>query len=151
MVGAAFVPIGVLFNGALFPSGQFPFFFLGFFVFGRSALLLVVVWAILQAVAAIGLLKLEKWGLFTTIALQCLALLNSLLLLIPANRDRFQQIMVTMMNSMNQQLPFPSQQVPFVFPMWISFAAAIPLLLVILWFLLTRRSAFLSEPPARLP
>jgi hypothetical protein len=146
LVGSALAPLGLLFNKALFSGVQFPLYFLGFFLLGRSAYSIVAVWMTVQAVAAVGLLKLKKWGLFATIGLQCLTLLNALLLLvIPANRERFQQIMVTMVNSMNERMPYPAHQVPFVFPMWLGFAISIPMIFVVLWFLVTRRTAFHSE------
>jgi len=146
LVGSTLAPLGLPFNKALFSGVQFPLYFLGFFFLGRSADSILVVWMTLQAVAAVGLLKLKKWGLIATIGSQCLTLLNAVLLLvIPANRARFQQIMVTMVNSMNERMPYPAHQVPFVFPMWLGFAISIPMIFVVLWFLVTRRTAFHSE------
>lgn len=142
VISSAFAALSLVFNHALFSSVQFPFYFLGFFFYGRSAYLLLIVWIPAQMVAAIGLLKLRSWGLFATTGLQCLTAINAALLVgIPADRARFQQIMETMMTSMNARMPQP---VPFVFPVWIAFAISFPIVFVILWFLITRRQAFTS-------
>src|SRR6266566_2027450 len=119
-----------------------PALFLGLFFLGRSAYLVSLAWMAAQMVAAVAMLKLKMWGLFATIGLQCLAGVNAALLMgIPGHRARFQQMMETMTASMNARLPEP---VPFVFPAWIGLAMAFPVILVILWFLVTRRRAFAS-------
>jgi hypothetical protein len=142
LIGSAFAPLGLLMNRALFPGMQVPFYFLGFFFFGWTGYLVLLVWMAAQMAAAAGLLKLRSWGLFGTIALQCLAAINAgLLLAIPAHRARFQHIMETMTASMNARMP---QAAPFDFPAWFGFAAAFPMVVVILWFLITRRHAFTS-------
>lgn len=133
---------GVLFAKSFFPGQQFPLYFLGLFLFGRMGTLVFVVWMAAQTAAAVGLLKLKRWGLFTTIGLQCLTAVNGVLLLcISGHRARLQQIMDMMIASMNARMP---HQNPFTFPAWIGFAAAFPVVLVILWFLITRRQAFRS-------
>jgi hypothetical protein len=102
-------------------------------------------WMAAQMAAAVGLLKLRNWGLFSAIALQCLGAINAaLLLVIPGHRAKFQQIMETMMASMNARLPQPA---PFEFPMWMGLAAVFPMALVVLWFLITRRHAFAPAAP----
>ncbi len=142
LVSSAIAPLGLLMNRALFPGVQVPLYFLGFFVFGRNAYVVFIMWMAAQMAAAVGLLKLRNWGLFSAIALQCLGAINAaLLLVIPGHRARFQQIMETMMASMNARMPQP---VPFPFPAWIGFAMGFPIILVILWFLITRRHAFTS-------
>lgn len=142
LVGSAFTPLYLLFHSSFFPGVQLPLFFLGFFFLGRSASLILVAWMAAQMVAAVGLLKLKKWGLFATVGLQCLAIMNVALLVgVPANRARFQQFMEALMASMNARMPQP---VPFVFPMWIGIASSLPIVFVILWFLITRRQAFTS-------
>lgn len=142
LVGSALTPFSVMFNHAFFPGVQIPICFLGFFVVGRSALLILFVWMAAQVVASVGLLKLKNWGRLATIGLQCLVLLNGILMIgIPANRSKFQQLMETMTASMSVGMP---QRVPFVFPAWIGIAASLPLVLVILWFLVARKAAFTS-------
>jgi len=134
--------LGVLFSRSFFPGQQFPLYFLGFFVFGRIGILVFIVWMAAQMAAAVGLLKLKKWGLFATIALQCLVGLNAVLLIsISGHRAKFQQIMETMMWSVNGRM---LQPVPFPFPVWIGFAMSLPIVFVIFYFLITRRHAFTS-------
>lgn len=151
LVGSALAPLGLLFNRAFFPGTQVPAYVLGFFVFGWGAYLAFILWMAAQIVAAGGLLRLKNWGLFATVGLQCLAAVNAaLLMVIPGHRARLQQVMETMMASMNARLPQPG---PFTYPAWVGVAIAFPATLVILWFLITRRRAFSSaaEELARRP
>jgi len=141
VIGAALTPLFLLLNSVLFPGLQTPLFFLDFFFFGPRALLILTVWMAAQMAAAVGLLKLKNWARLATIGLQCLVLINFVLLAIPANRARFQQVMETMTSSMNTRMPQP---VPFLFPMWAGIAASLPIVLVILWFLITEKQSFAS-------
>lgn len=142
LVGSAIAPLGLFMNRALFPGVQVPFYFLGFFLFGWNAYLVLIAWMVAQMTAAVGLLKLRRWGWFAAIAMQCLGALNCVLLVVlPGHRARFQQIMETMTASMNARMPQPA---PFVFPVWIGFAMGFSMVLVILWFLVSRRKAFAS-------
>lgn len=143
LITSALTPLSLLVNSALFREMQLPFYFLGIFVFGRSAYLILTLWMAAQFAAAVGLLKLKRWGLFATIGLQCFALANGALLVsIPGHRARFQQIMETMMASMNARMLQPAPQ--FNFPVWWGYAVSLPLVGVALWFLITRRHAFTS-------
>ncbi len=143
LVTSALAPLALLFNGKFFAGIQVPFYFLGFFLVGRSAYPIFILWMAGQVAAAVGLLKLKRWGLFATIGLQSLAVVNgALLLCIPAHRARFQQIMETAMASINARMP---QSAPFEFPIWIGLALSFPIILVILYFLITRRQAFSSD------
>ena len=140
VIGSGLAPLGLLFNRAFFPGTQLPFYFLGFFVFGWGGYLALILWAAAQIVAAAGLLRLKKWGLFATIGSQCLAAVNAALpMVIPGQRARFQQVMEAMTASVNARLPQPAH---FVYPAWIGLAMAFPVTLVILWLLITRRHAF---------
>jgi hypothetical protein len=143
---SALAPLSLLFSSKFFAGTQgvqVPFYFLGFFFVGRGAYPIFILWIAAQIAAAVGLLKLKRWGLFATIGLQSLAVVNgALLLCIPAHRARFQQIMEAMMASMNARRP---QSAPFEFPIWIGYVAVFPTISVILWFLITRRHAFTSD------
>jgi hypothetical protein len=142
LVGSALTPFSVLFNRTFFPGVQVPICFLGFFVVGRSASLILFAWMAAQVVASVGLLKLKNWGRRATIGLQCLVVINSILMIgIPENRAKFQQLLEAMTASMGVGMP---QRVPFVFPMWIGIAASLPVVFVILWFLIARKAAFTS-------
>ena len=92
-------------------------------------------------VAAVGLLKLKNWARLTTIGLQCFAVINAALLLIPANRARFQTVIETVITSMNAGMPRPD---PVGFPVWAGFAVSLPIVFVILGFLITEKQAFAS-------
>lgn len=141
LIASALTPLSLLVNSALFRDMQLPFYFLGVFVFGRSAYVILVLWMAAQFAAAVGLLKLKRWGLFATIGLQCFALANGALLVsIPGHRAKFQQIMETMMASMNARMLQPAPS--FNFPVWWGYAVSLPIVAVILWFLITRRHAF---------
>jgi hypothetical protein len=143
LVGSALAPLSLLFSHSMFRGIQMPMCFLGFFLFGRSAMLVLAIWMALQLVAAVGLLKLRNWGRLATIGLQCLGIVNAVILVaVPANRIRFQQLMDSLTASMNAQLPQP---VPFVVPVWIEIAISLPFFLLILWFLITRKRAFVSS------
>ena len=142
LASSALAPIFLLGWHAMFPGVPLPLFFLGIFFSGRSATIVIMIWMAAQIVAAVGLLKLKNWGRLATIGLQCLAIVNGLLLLgSPNNRARFQQIMDSMTTSMNARKPQP---VPFVFPTWMNIAISLPIIFVILWFLVTRKQAFTS-------
>jgi hypothetical protein len=142
IIGSALGPLSILFTSAVFPGLRLPFFFLGFFLFGTSAYLLLVIWMAAQVVAAVGLLKLKTSGLYTTIALQCLTLLNILMIVaIPANRVRFQQIMDTFRFSTTGYMYHSAP----MFPMWIGLLGSLPLIGVILFFLISQKNAF--SPP----
>jgi hypothetical protein len=141
LIGSALAPLGLITNHFLFPSMQMPLCFLGFFLFGPTATVILIAWMALQAAAAFAMLKLKPSGLFTTIALQCFGVLNLLLILTPANRARFQQFMQSMLDSMNAHTPYP---VSFTFPLWLGVAVSLPAFATILFFLITRRHAFLA-------
>lgn len=140
LISCAIAPLGLLMTRSFFQGVQFPFYFLGFFLFGRSAYVAFILWMGAQMLSGVGLLKLKRWGLLSAIALQCLgALSGAMLLVIPGHRARFRQLMEAMMASMNARMPQPA---PLVFPTWFGLAFGFAMVLVILWFLITRRSAF---------
>jgi hypothetical protein len=142
LIAAGLYPFGLLYAHAMFSSVPLPMCFMGFFLFGRRATMILLVWMAAQIVAAVGLLKLKNWGRLATIALQSLGILNLVLLgAIPANRARFQNLLDSAMASMNPSAPRPF---PFVFPAWAMMAASVPIFVVILGFLFTRKRAFIS-------
>lgn len=143
LIGSAFAPLSLLYSRALFHNAPMPLCFLGFFVFGPTATLILMSWMTAQAVAAIGLLKLKNWARLATIALQCLGILNIVLLVgIPGNRARSQQIMDSMMASMNTGT---AQPISFSLPISLIMTASLPLFFVILWFLIRRKQAFVKR------
>jgi hypothetical protein len=138
IITSAFAVLSLVLTNALFARLKLPFFFLGFFVFGPGAYLLLAVWMAVQVVAAVGLLKLKSWGLYATVALQCLALLNMVMIVaIPANRLRFQEIMESFRFAGGQMY----QSMP-VFPMWIGLLGSLPIIVAILFFLISQKKSF---------
>jgi hypothetical protein len=62
IIGSAFAVLSLVLTNALFARLKLPFFFLGVFLFGPGAYLLLMVWMAVQAGAAVGLLKLKRLG-----------------------------------------------------------------------------------------
>jgi hypothetical protein len=147
IIASALAPLSIAFVNTLFSRLKLPFFFLGFFLFGPNVYLVLTVWMAMQLVAAVGLLKLKPWGLFATIALQCMTLMNMVMMVaIPANRLRFQQIMDTIRFSANGRTYYSSP----MFPMWIGILSSLPIVVVILFFLISQKRYFNSAdyPPS---
>ena len=143
LVGAPFIPLSLLINHALFPKLQSPAPVLGFLLFGRPAFAYFLALAIAQAAAAAAMLKLKPWGLHSTIALQILHLLNTLLVIaIPSNRRRYQEAIEASLSAMNPNL-HNSHSSLFI-PAWTGFIIGICMVAVYLFFLLRDRQAFLS-------
>jgi hypothetical protein len=141
IIASALAPLSLLFTNSLFPHVRLPFFFLGFFLVGPSAYLLLLIWMTVQGAAAVGLLKLERWGLVATITVQCVALLNIVMMVaIPANRLRFQQVMDTIRFSANDRIYHSAP----MFPMWIGILSSVPIVVVILFFLIAQKKYFNS-------
>ncbi len=150
LVGSPLGLLSLLYSRAMFRDVPLAMFLLGFFISGPAAVMIFVLWMAAQVIASVGLLKLRNWGRLATIALQCLGILNVVLLVaIPANRVRFQTMMDAAMASIYRNLPQP---VPFSFPAWSAMPASLPVFVVILWFLTTQKHAFTSPPktPVRL-
>jgi hypothetical protein len=142
IIASALAPLSMVFTSTFFPGFKLPLFFLGFFLFGPSAYLLLTVWMAVQVVAAVGLLRLKNWGLYTTIALQCLALLNMVMIVaIPANRLRFQQIMDALSFSASGAMYHPAS----MFPMWMGILSSLPLAAIMLFFLIYQKNSFSSN------
>ena len=140
IIASALALLSVVFTNTLFFRSKLPFFFLGVFFFGPSTYLLLTVWMTAQVVAAVGLLKLKRWGLIATIALQCVVLLNIVMIAVPANRLRFQQVMETLRFSANGRMYHSAP----MFPMWIGMLSSIPIVVVILFFLISQKNFFTS-------
>lgn len=142
LICSALSPLCLVYSHAFLRGVPIPLCFLGFFLSGRSAVLVFLAWMAAQMAAAVGLLKLKNWGRLGTIGLQVLGILNGVLLFgVPANYMRFQQMMGMMTASMNAGMPQP---VSFVFPAWVGVVMSLPVFLVVLWFLITQKHAFNS-------
>jgi hypothetical protein len=143
LIASGSSPLFLLFARSFFHGQSMPLCFLGYFVFGRSAILILVVSAAAQFAAAIGLLTLRNWGRVVTIWLQVLTMANLMLTFgPPANRARYQQIMETMISSMHPEMP---RTFSFSVSPWIGIVAGSPIVLAVLWFLITQKRAFLES------
>jgi uncharacterized membrane protein len=143
LITGALAPLFLVFNSSFYRGVKLPISFLGFFFYGRSATLIFVALSAAQLGAAVGLLKLKRWGLFAAIGLQCLTLLNFVLVVgIPSKRLKFQQIMDAMRSSMDSRM---HHAYPFHFPAWIGMVGSLPIIFAILWFLVAERHAFNSS------
>ncbi len=148
LIGGAVCILCLPFAANFFPDHTIPFCFMGFFLAGRIALVVFFIWMAVQMGAAVGLLKLKEWGRVLAISLQVLGILNSLLTFgVPANRARFQQIMESMTSSMTAPM---SQPPPFVLPAWYGVVGIFPILLI-LWFLVARKDAFVAISSVPVP
>jgi hypothetical protein len=137
LITGALAPLFLVFNSSFYSGVKLPICFLGFFFYGRSATLIFLAMTAAQLAAATGLLKLKRWGLFATIGPQCLTLLNFVLIVgIPANRLRFQEIMDAMRSSMDSRM---HHTYSFQFPVWIGMVGSLPIIFAILWFLVAER------------
>jgi hypothetical protein len=136
----------VFFSG-FYRGVKLPLVVLGFFFYGPSATLVFLAQIAAQIAAAVGLLKLKRWGLLATFGLQCLTLVNIVLVVaIPANRLKYQQVMDAMRSSVNARMNhYPTVD----FPVWIGMASSLPIILAILWFLVAERRTFSSSPNER--
>jgi hypothetical protein len=140
LVSAVLTPFGLLFAKTMFSGQELPFCFLGVFVSGWNAALIVCSWAVFQMIAAVGLLKLKKWGWMTAIGLQILGIVNGVLILgIPANRMKFEQMMERANISMGARM---HQSVPLVLPTWVGIISSLPIVVAILWFLIAQKQVF---------
>jgi hypothetical protein len=143
LIASALTPLFLLLGSSFYRGVKFPLGFLGFFFYGRSAKLVLLATMVVQIVAAAGLLKLKRWGLFATIGLQCLGALNvALMVAIPANRLTLQQFTDAVRTSVNSRMYHYDA---FNFPAWSALVVSLPIIFVILWFLVTERHAFNSS------
>lgn len=143
VITSAFTPFFLVVFSSFYRGVKLPITFLGFFFYGRSATLIFLALCAAQLGVAIGLLKMRRWGLLAAIGLQCLTLLNFALVVgIPANRSKFQQIMDAIRSSIDSRM---HHAYPFHFPAWIGMAGSLPIIVAILWFLVAERHAFDSS------
>lgn len=130
--------------------GQIPFYFLGMFSYGWGAAAVMMAFASVTAAAGFGVLKLRYWGWQLAIGVQLLGLINGAMLLgIPAHRAKFQravELSMTTMTSKTMPPGSPAMKIPTA-PSWVGLAASVPIVLIVLYFLITRKKAF--DPPDR--
>ena len=136
----------MLFGACLMPINIFthaPAFLMGADFTGWEAAVFFLALGTLDAVIGIGLLKLATWSRILAIYFFLFRLINTLVtFLLPVSRARFEEWIAVMQRSMGAASAPRS-------PIWFGPAFEVSLMAVVLWFLFTRKEAFLapSEGP----
>jgi hypothetical protein len=137
LLGAAVLPMNLLYGA--------PLLFFGFMISGWRAVLLAGSMSAVSLAAGIGLFKLKLWARTLAIGFAIFGLLNSLItVVIPGSQSRWDQAM----QSILEKWAIPTNTPMPHFPLWLSLAPVIPVVLVELYFLITRKPAFLPRPDA---
>lgn len=147
LVGSAFAPLWLIYSSRMYPNVELPFFFVGFFLHRFAGQVTLMLWSVVQALAAIGLLRLKNWARILTLALQGLAVLNMLLLTaVPSNVTKLQQMTDQMSASLAATRGYPPgvQPIPAAHMMPAIMISIVPMFAAIIYFLIARRSAFKS-------
>ncbi len=151
-------PVSLTIIGALLVIGalsfpmliltKFPLFMFGFALTGWTAGAIALAFGVAQAAAGIGLLQLKSWGRELAIYVFSFGLVNvAACVFLPGSQNRFQQTTDSIYASMN--LPPNVPQVHF--PMWLMLVGSAPVLLVELYFVVTRKWAFEPAEKSGLP
>ncbi len=129
----------------------FPIFFFGLVMSGWTAHLTGAAFAVLVLLAGIGLLRLEKIGLYLAYAINALGILNACLMLLPPVRDRMiayqMDLMQRMSFGMAQPVPFDHHMMALMMIPGMIFGIAYCAGIFILLFI--HRHAFDPPAPAR--
>jgi hypothetical protein len=137
---AALMLIGVL-SFPVIVLTHTPMLLFGYPFYGGKAALVALLWFALQAAAAYGLLKLRLWGWTLAIVVLALGLLNTLaVVVIPGGQARFDGLM----QQIYSQWGFPSNIPTLHLPVALMILPAVPVILVELWFVITRKPAFVA-------
>jgi uncharacterized membrane protein len=140
---------------------RFPMFFMGFLVTGWRATLFMFTWCFVQGAAGMGLLRLRSWGRTLSICLFSFGLLNvSAIALLPGTAARFEQVNGDVQAKMQARMGVPAADMPTPFSpemvhsfTWIGAIVGGAFTALQLWFVVTRKQAFLAatEVPALSP
>jgi hypothetical protein len=136
----AFMLIGVLsiLMTLLFRA---PLLMFGFFFSGWNAVLVAVPFLLAQFVAGLGLLRMKLWGRALAIYVLLFGLLNVIVTaLVPGSQSRWNQAMQTIY----ARWDLPSTIPQLHFPIWLITLPAVPVFFIELWFVITRKQAFLA-------
>lgn len=142
-------PVSMTIIGALLVIGalsfpmlivtHFPLFMFGFALTGWTAGVIALAFGAAQGAAGIGLLQLKSWGRELAIYVFSFGLVNlAACVFLPGSQNRFQQAMDSIYASMNMPANVPQIH----FPMWLMLIGSVPVLLVELYFVVTRKWAF---------
>jgi|HubBroStandDraft_1064217.scaffolds.fasta_scaffold44255_2 hypothetical protein len=116
---------------------RFPLFLFGYLIRGNLVVGVLAVYAAIHILAGIGLLKLRPWGRTLTICYFSLVILQTILsAALPGSGARFQEAMAELTTRFN----LPPTTIHF--SLWFSVLSVVPLYVVLLWFLITRKRFF---------
>lgn len=152
LVGATEVILSLPFYGFFsFPAPLF-----GFYLKNAIAVIaLLATMGLLAFACGLGLLKLKPWARTLAIAMFSFSVMNSLVTVaVPGGMGRFAEAMNETFSRMfaqlpaNAPLPAPPQQFftsLLVYPMWVGFIFGAVASVVQIYFLITRRAAFVAR------
>jgi hypothetical protein len=144
LLGAFAVPFMMIFYSSMAHGAPFPALFLGYIFMGPRAVAVLLLYAGISAVAAIGLLRLRPWSRSLAIGLQIFALINLVVTFAtPGSRERYAQFMEATMASMQGAAEYQPTMNFAKSISWFSLLFSVPVIAVILWLLITRKQAFL--------
>lgn len=127
---------------------HFPLFMFGFALTGWTAGAIALAFGVAQGAAGIGLLQLKSWGRELAIYVFSFGLVNvAASVFLPGSQARFEQTIDSIYASMN----FPPNIPQIHFPLWFMLIGSVPVLLVELYFVVTRKWAFESAEKSGIP
>jgi len=133
LFGASSLPLTLLLRTPVLAAG---FIFYGWKAFLVSATLCAVL-----AAAGVGLFKLKLWGRTIAIGVVLYSLLNAtLFVILPGRQALWDQVMQASFARFPLPLNIPAPH----YPLWLAMLPAIPVAFVELYFLITRKPAFLA-------
>jgi hypothetical protein len=133
-IGAASLPLIIL-------TGS-PAMMMGFVFYGPTAALICLPWTALQATAAYGLLKMKMWGRTLAIVVVSFGVVNLFAMaLIPGSQARFDQAMQRLYSQWGIPVLVPAVT---HLPILLTVLPSLPILAVEIWFLVTRKPAFIE-------
>ena len=131
----------MLFGACLMPINIFthaPAFLMGVDFAGWKAIVFFLAMGTLDAVIGIGLLRFAAWSRVLAIYFFLFRIVNTLLTFLrPASRARFEEAIALMQTSIRWRSAPRS-------PIWFGGVIELTGMVLVLWFLFTRKNAFLS-------
>ena len=140
LVGSAMLPLSLLYRA--------PVWLFGFFVSGWRASLIVALLGLAHLAAGVGLLKLKPWARILAICIAIFSLLNILLtVFLPGSQSRWDRAMQAIMDKWGMPATITMPHLP----VWLMMLPAVPVALAELYFLITEKAAFSTQPQNHLP
>jgi hypothetical protein len=135
LVGSAMMPLSLLYRA--------PVLLFGFLVSGWRAYVIVALLGLANLAAGVALLKLKPWARILAICVVTFSLLNILLtVFLPGSQSRWDQAMQVMINKWRMPAPITMPHLP----VWLMLLSAVPIALAELYFLITQKPAFSTQP-----